>query len=70
MPNPDQPTNKRIKTARKSRGMSQTKFATQMKCSQATISAYESGETSPTAAWLIRAAAVLDVSPRELMPRA
>ena len=67
----DQATPERIRKSRVACGLSQTEFGRRMEppVSQAVISDVERGVQSPTVAWLARAAVVLDVSPRELIPR-
>ena len=58
---------KRLKTARKAAGLSQTELATRLNKTLRTIQKYESGEIEPSIAMINAIAKELNVSPADLI---
>lgn len=58
---------KRLKTARKAAGLSQTELATRLDKTLRTIQKYESGEIEPSIAMINAIAKELNVSPADLI---
>jgi transcriptional regulator with XRE-family HTH domain len=62
--------NEQLKVLREARGLSQTRLAELVGCSQPDIQRLETGHARTTAEWTVRLAPHLGVEPQDLFPRA